>query len=353
MRTRLPLVLFISALGTVACGGGGETATPVADTGTEPSGDATFDGNDATGEVTDVPPKEPSADAVAACTRYVDAQHAFGARCGEFRSIDAVNHAVFREESIRRCGFSMGRSGVTVTLATLDACSAALESDACSYSGPSACAFRGIFNAADACSSGWQCKSGSCSPVGTDGRCGICLRGDGEACTSPDQCGAGLRCEASKCVAPKPGALGAACDGFNYCEHGLRCVAGMCVTTEGSACTGSSCPALYRCSTASTCTLATRAKEGEACGGTTICESYLDCDGGRCRKRTYKPTGASCSSDTECSSMRCDRTSNTCIERWPDGSACTLSTMSRCLSSWCISGTCQIPESLACLAVSP
>jgi hypothetical protein len=202
-------------------------------------------------------------------------------------------------ECVRTLTHALGSKALTLDLAELSSCEAALLEEAkhCDWGGtlPAACEglLKGQLAEKELCRSALECKSGlECRGLGatTPGKC-MPARPAGVQCGGvSDTLGAFTRqdaergheecegyCQRRRCV--KAGAIGEKCDRDHLCARGLRCDKQKCteapLPTEGQPCTD----------------------------GPGACARNLRCAGGQCV--APKRIGEACATSEECRSQSC------------------------------------------------
>lgn len=201
-------------------------------------------------------------------------------------------------ECVRTLSFALHSASVGLDPAALDACEAAIRSEAkqCDWGGnmPSVCKgiIRGTLDDGKSCKSTLECKEGTfCKELGvsTPGTCTKPQK-EGERCSvAPDSLASFVAqdaedkhpvcegvCDRRKCIAPL--ALGAECRSAIPCGPGKRCQDMRCVND-------------------------TPPKLGEACSQS--CEPGARCVAGKCAPE--KRIGDGCEADAECRSAFCDK----------------------------------------------
>jgi hypothetical protein len=182
-----------------------------------------------------------------ACDHYYDAQYS---RCGGARlPPDETERIRLRFDQV--CENQMALAGSGVTVASLTACTSALDASGCEFPDgpPEACDFHGSLPGGATCTDDIQCASGWCphdvliSPEGplSVPKCGTCAPvaligqacGTGtplSACEAHSLCALATPQDASvagyQCLAITEGDLGSTCDDLGAkCKPGLYCAA--------------------------------------------------------------------------------------------------------------------------------
>ncbi len=240
-----------------------------------------------------------------------------GAHCSKLKACDAMLfQVVFRDDADCASGLS---SQCSRAIAAPDAKTTAAETAACAHALPTASCDQFVADDIEACRTspgarpagapcgGWsQCTSHSCTFISSEG-CGRCRSAgavDG-ACASATDCRGALECKDGRCRNVK--GLGSSCAVTSDCPGFLACIDRRCA----------------RVFPPPNGLEAVLAGPGDRCGAqaggvVALCRGGLTCSGGTCMPSLV--VGATCS---------------------PSGVACDS-------PSYCLVGTCQVPDPLLC-----
>lgn len=320
---------------------------------------------------------EDSQTASGACAQYADAYRAYTQRCAQ--ASGGISTADSRWEQIEArmrlaCSSALSLPGNAVTPAGLTVCANKIKDVGCNFDSDDIpeCDFdTGTLADGAACSSGSQCKSGSCKKTVTEtssSACGVCearVAVGGDCSAEGSSCVSDARCDATtkKCVAIVRNGVGGSCDSTKgeQCQSGLVCDFTTKICKErgavGAACSGTSpCQSGLQCSpTTRTCVTPVLANEGQACGGTSgaSCAAGLRCDFAtqKCVKITWVAPGGDCSAaGSMCEHGSCNSTTKKCPALLADGQACTTDRSTGVCDDFasCIDGKCQLPGQVVC-----
>jgi hypothetical protein len=328
-------------------------------------------------------PPQPSDPQASACDRYVAAVLQVGCPGPQYPP-DVVARLQASFAPVCRNAFQL--PGSQLTVAQLDACSAARMANNCDtvVDVPHECVFQGTLPADASCGSNAQCASGFCAfplsasaapDAGAPGGCGTCVAPapvgapcpynicvPNAACTAPLM---GPAAVPHVCMAaPNPPVVGvgadcsqATCAGDLVCTAQNVCAAGA---AEGGSCTTDGDCKLGLFCKAAVCSVP--AGSGGSCDSRRYesdCAPGLMCLGpggalavgiGVCRPQIVDLPGAPCAVGA-CLYGGCDPSmpGAVCPVLLGEGQACTDPTAGVCdLLSDCVNGTCQFVDSLSC-----
>lgn len=309
------------------------------------------------------------ASAESACAQYAAAIAGYESKCGESKSDAAWRRYVARVQHL--CDSRLALRGAAIKPEHITACTNVVRSAPCvtDHSDLPKCELpNGTLDDGAPCSSGEQCKSGSCGGGGSI--CGTCqprvpVGGD---CSAPlPVCVKGALCDPTTktCKAIVHNGEGSTCVPGNgeLCDSGLYCDLGTSSCEErrplGAACGGTApCQIGLICAETTRTCIGPRTKvvEGRACGlsaGWVECDTNLMCEPSSetCVRIQWVAPGGDCSAPAAlCDHGFCNQTTKKCPALIADGQPCNpdLSTGMCERFAGCIDGKCQLRETAVC-----